>query len=328
MRQKIKAKAVVTIAVALAFLIAGPTATADTNTSQQIAKQPDELDQFQEVIIEGIGLVVGRITIPDVVDQNFQVAQEFIPQKTILTRIELSIAKNATTIYPFTLGIRDELTHPDLVTVNCSVDLIPTENFSWVEFNIPDLWVTIGTPYYIVCRTQNITNNYYGWIANNHSESYPYGCAWLSIDDGQTWSNDSVDLALHNNQQSSPKADENATWDMVFRTYGIDATELTVEYEPGMIQSRFLITNAGSMTGYDVEASCTITGGVLNRINKTFSTTLAELLPAQHLELLIGPVIGFGPIIVHVGIRAANAEEHTIELHGFVFFIFLFISAR
>ena len=188
--------------------------------------------------------------------------------------------------------------------------------------------MTVGTPYYLVCYTQNITDNFYGWTANNHSDSYPDGCAWLSIDDGQTWSNDSVDLELNNNQHPSPKADENETWDMVFRTYGIDATDLSVEYQSGLIQSSFLITNEGSSTGYDVQASCTITGGFLNRINQTFSTTLGELPPSENLELLIGPIVGFGPITVNVEVRATNAMEHTIELQGFVFILFLFVTTR
>ena len=268
---------------------------------------------------------MGRLTIPDTIDLNFQVAQSFIPQKAMLTRIEISIGKNVTASYPFTLGIRDELTNPDMVTTNVSAGDISAENFTWVEFDFPDTWVTVGKTYYMVCYTENTTDNFYGWAANNISESYPNGCAWLSTDDGDTWSNDSVDLSL-NNQHPNPKGEENETWDMVFRTYGIDATNLVIDYKPGLLQSKVIITNAGSTMAYDVDASAHITGGILNQINGTISTGYWELPAGERLELVISGLIGFGPVTISIMARAMNAEEVSTELHGFAFFIFLFVS--
>lgn len=315
-------KAMVAVAVALAVLLPGSTLVANEKAIRQGA---DGLDQHQEVTAEGIFLPVGRLTIPDTIDLNFQVAQSFIPQKAMLTRIEISIGKNVTASYPFTLGIRDELTNPDMVTTNVSAGNISAENLTWVEFDFPDTWVTVGKTYYMVCYTENTTDNFYGWAANNISESYPNGCAWLSTDDGDTWSNDSVDLSL-NNQHPNPKGEENETWDMVFRTYGIDATNLVIDYKPGLLQSKVIITNAGSTMAYDVDASAHITGGILNQINGTISTGYWELPAGERLELVISGLIGFGPVTISIMARAMNAEEVSTELHGFAFFIFLFVS--
>lgn len=313
-------EAIVAVAVVLAVLLPGSTMVANNKANLQ---GEDELDQHQETTVEGILLPVGRLFIPEIVDLNYQTAQSFIPQKAILTRIELSIAKNVTTSYPFTLGIRDELTNPDLVTTTVAAEQITTENFTWVEFDVDDLWVTVGETYYIVCYTENITDNFYGWTANNVSESYPDGCAWLSIDDGDTWSNDSVDLGMNENPHPHPKGEENETWDMVFRTYGIDATNLVIDYQPGWLQPKVIITNAGSASAYDVEISAQVTGGLLNLINASFSTTAAELPAGESLQLAIGPLFGFGPVTISVMARATNAEEVTKEVSGFVFIIFL-----
>ena len=321
---KYKWEAMVVVIVALVCILPGSTWATHKGI---IKKDADELDQHQEVAVEDIILPVGRLTIPDIVDLNFQIAQSFIPQKAILTRIEVSIIKNATASYPFILGIRNELTHPDLVNTSISADDIPADNFSWVEFDISNLWVTVGQTYYMVCYTENGTDNFYGWAANNDSEAYPNGCAWISTDDGDTWTNDSVNLELNHNQHTNPKGEDNATWDMVFRTYGIDATSLVIEYQPSLLRPRFLIKNVGNVSAYDVEASAQITGGVFNQINASFSINASELPGIDNLMLNVGPLFGFGPVTIKVRAWAFNAEETEIEVSGFLLIIFWIISA-
>lgn len=316
-------EAMVAIAFVLVVLLSGSTVIANRGT---IVQSADVLDQHQEVANESILLPVGRLTIPDVLDSNFQVAQSFIPQKAILTRVEVSIGKNVTASYPFTLGIRDELTNPDLVAASVSAGDITTGNFSWVEFDVPDTWVTVGKTYYMVCYTENTTDNWYGWAANNDSASYPNGCAWVSTDDGGTWSNNSVDLELNADQQTTPKGEENATWDMVFRTYGLDATTLVIDRQPGLLQPKFQIKNAGSAPAYDVEVSARITGGMLNRINASYTVTAAELSADDSLVLAVGPLFGFGPITMTIVARATNAEDVSTEVSGFLLILFLIMG--
>ncbi len=185
----------------------------------------DVLDQYQTEMTENAVLPVGQIPIPDN-PTNFQVAQSFISTKEVLTRVELYIGKNSTATYPYILAIRVDLTGDDLVLTSVDPEDVVTEDFGWVEFNFDDVATTIGQTYYIVSYTENATDNFYAWGANNESDSYPFGCAWISIDDGDTWGNNSASSQQGSVQTwfnptghgSSTK--DNVTWDMCFKTYG------------------------------------------------------------------------------------------------------------
>ena len=186
----------------------------------------DELDQYQDVMTENVFIPVGNIQIPDN-PISVQAAQSFIPTKSTLTIVELFIIKNLTATEPLMISIREELTEDDLTTTGIDPSLVPTEDFDWVEVDLDDLSVTPGQTYYIVAITENITENYYGWGANNISDSYLYGCAWYSIDEGNSWGNESASSSPQGieswiNQGQNPKFDDPVTWDMCFRTYGTD----------------------------------------------------------------------------------------------------------
>ena len=316
---------IITSLVVLAFFCNLDVKADNVNSIQPQQYYVDELDQYQNTAIEGIGLIVGRMKMNETISLNFQAAQSFIPQKSILTRVELFIGKNMTAFHPFNLGIRDELTASDLISVSAEPEIITTENFSWIEFDCSDMWVTIGQTYYLVGYTENDTDNWYGWAGNNVSTSYPHGCAWMSINDGLNWSNDSVCLDVHNTQQHNLR-DDNTTWDMVFRTYGLDATELSIEMKPGILKSTVEIKNVGSVPAYDVVATLDATGGIFNRINTTLSTNTSELSDNTSISIILGPIFGFGPINIHVEAIAANAEEVSLDVSGFIFFIFQLIS--
>jgi len=184
----------------------------------------DELDQSQTVMTENAALPVGQIPIPDNIT-NFQVAQSFIPTKEVLTRVELYIGKNSTATYPYVLAVRADLTGEDMTLTSVDPEDVVTEDFGWVEFNFDDVMTTIGQTYYIVSYTENTTDNFYAWGANNESDSYPFGCAWMSIDDGDTWNNDSASAQQGNvetwfNPAGRGALNGNETWDMCFKTYG------------------------------------------------------------------------------------------------------------
>jgi len=185
----------------------------------------DELDQYQTEVTEDLTIPIGQIFINETAIFNLQIAQSFIPAKEVITRVELFIIKNITTTYPLIVSIRKELKDQDLVSINIDPEQVPTEDFDWVVANFSDTHLTIGQTYYIVALTENTTENYYGWYGNTTPESYPFGCFWFSIDDGDTWSNESSS-SNHNNmaewiyQNNEPRFDENITWDMCFKTYG------------------------------------------------------------------------------------------------------------
>ena len=162
----------------------------------------DELDQYQTEI--DTGGFIGQFPLPPY--YNMSMAQSFIPQKAVLTRVQLLIGKNATTTYPYVLVIREDLTGENLAVASVSADDIPiVENITdlaWIEFDFDNILVTVGQTYYMVSYTANETDNFHAWGANL-SNLYPNGTVYYSIDDGETWENES-------------------DADMCFKTYGRD----------------------------------------------------------------------------------------------------------
>jgi hypothetical protein len=151
----------------------------------------DELDQSMTAY-DGV-LPLGRTNIFGYY-ANLSVAQSFIPQKEIQTRAQFLMARNATTLYPCWLAIRDNLTTENLAIISVQPNAFPLvngtpteEQLAWVEFDFKDIKITPGHTYYIVMYTSNVTENYY-WISGNGTNVYTSGTVYLSIDDGATWS--------------------------------------------------------------------------------------------------------------------------------------------
>jgi len=184
----------------------------------------DELDQFQTEMTENSLIPIGQVPIPET-PINVQAAQSFIPTKDVLTRVELFIGKNSTATHSLNVSIREILTEDDLTSTSLDPAQVPTEVFDWVEINFDNIAVTTGQTYYIVALTENVTENYYAWGANNDSESYSNGCIWYSIDDGNTWGNESTSTNPTNfidfiDPSGQPIFDDPITWDACFKTYG------------------------------------------------------------------------------------------------------------
>ena len=182
-------------------------------------KLDDDIDQSQTTYVDNYGLPIGQVIIEE---QNIDVwiAQSFIPQKETLTRVFLYIGKNMTTTYPLNLSIRHDLVGEDLTRINISSEQIPTDYFDWVEFDFEDIPVVINKPYYIVAHTQNKSDNFYAWGANNDNLSYANGCAWVSFDEGNSWGNESASLHTKFVNSKQPQPIQKNTWDMCFVTYG------------------------------------------------------------------------------------------------------------
>jgi len=217
-------KNIIPIFVIGILIIGGLGAVATVEKKLYVSPISDELDQFQTEMTENIVTIIGQIPIDENLT-NVQVAQSFVPTKEIITRVELYIAKNITTSYPINISIRKELTEEDLTVESVDAAIVPDEEFEWVEIDIPDIVITTGQTYYLVALTENITDNFYGWAANNDSESYQSGCAWFSYDDGDSWTNESSISSSHNpesyyNNYEVTKMDEYVTWDTCFKTYG------------------------------------------------------------------------------------------------------------
>ena len=219
-------KKIIPIFVIGIFVISSFSAIATIENKKVVDPISDELDQYQDVMTEYAAVPIGNLAIGDP-PIYIQVAQSFIPTKDIITRVELYIGKNSTAVSPLDISIRKELTEEDLTVTSIDPSLVPTETYDWVEIDLTDIKLNPGETYYIVGLTENITDNYYAWGGNNISESYPYGCAWFSIDEGKNWTNQSNSQNNHNSESFSYKAatadfQENVTWDMCFKTYGRD----------------------------------------------------------------------------------------------------------
>ncbi len=150
----------------------------------------DEIDQYQ---IEYDGAIpCGSISNIRTYNFNLSIAQSFVPQKEILTKIEFFAGKNETAIHPLVIAIRDDLTGENLAVASVDpeyflvYDPVIEENLSWIEFNFLDIKVNIGETYYLVAYTENATDNYY-WLGGNGSDPYPDGDVYGSADNGETW---------------------------------------------------------------------------------------------------------------------------------------------
>lgn len=290
----------------------------------------DELDQSQTVYINGIVVPVGRISI---FENTFTllVAQSFVPTKEVLTRVELLVGKNATARYPLKVGIRDNLSHQNLVETQFEPDQISTGNLTWTEFNFEDLWVTPGQTYYIVSSTKNATDNFYGWAANNHSDSYPNGVAFWSIDNGSSWHQSASMMQPQTNpapQGPRSRGADNGTYDMCFKTYGLKKTVLSLTVTSTFIKPTFSIKNTGNVTAQNLTWQGSVQGGIFKKVNYTFSGSgsQSDLKPGDSFLVKFGMVTGFGPITVTMSASAINAKQVTITRNGFVFLFFIILQ--
>jgi len=288
----------------------------------------DELDQSQTMFTNGTVIPVGRAPIPGYTI-TVLVAQSFVPTKEVLTRVELFIEKNSTTTYPVTVGIRDNLTHENLVETNLGPGNITTGTLSWVDFNFEDLWVDPGTTYYIVGSTKNATDNYYGWAGSNHSDAYPNGVAYFSIDNGSSW-NQSLGTTQQNMNPYIPNlrplGADNGTFDMCFKTYGLQKTILNLTVTSPFIRPTIAIKNTGEVTAQNITWQVSVKGGLFNKINKTLNGSLTDLIPGDEILVKFGMIVGLGPIVVTMRVSAINVKEVTITINGFVFLFFIILQ--
>jgi hypothetical protein len=287
----------------------------------------DELDQEQ--LMQDYELPVGLFPINNAT-VYIQVAQSFIPTKEILTRVELFVGKNVTASCPYIVAIRENLTKENIVEISLHPDDFIVDNFSWLEFDFDDIWVDVGHIYYIVCYTQNVSDNWYVWAAVNDSESYPQGCAWVSFDGGNTWGNESYteNQDYLNSQGTLNYLDrDDNTSDMCFKTYGIQFTELEIDIINIGLGFSAIITNIGDATAWEVEWSIhSKCRGIFRLINITSEGDISELVAGDSFTISTGFFVGFGPIQTTVSVKALNAPEVSESSDGFLFFIFVILQ--
>jgi hypothetical protein len=298
------------IGIVLLAGLASATTSVDQNQkyTQKSGVESPYIDELDQTMTDYDGtLPLGRTNFVGYY-VNLSVAQSFIPQLEVLTRAYFLMARNATTSEPCVLAIRDNLTQQDLSIISIQpsafpiVNGTPTEDqLAWIEFNFSDLWVAPGQTYYMVVYTTNITDNYY-WISGNGTNIYLNGTVYLSINDGENWT-------------------EFVGADGCFKTYGLHETFLQVTLKGGFGPS-FVIKNIGNYTAWDVIIDITISGGIIF-FGEHITLNISELPPNEEIALHSGFLFGFGKIIISLTISAANVKEISSEVSGIILLFFL-----
>lgn len=111
------------------------------------------------------------------INEGTPIAQSFVPSTDLLTMIEIMLVKRYNP-GEFTIAIKETLEGKDLVSQTYSSEEI-NEDLSWKMIDFPDINVTIGQPYYIVCSAENTNgNNMYYWYFG-HNDPYINGRSWM-----------------------------------------------------------------------------------------------------------------------------------------------------
>ena len=103
----------------------------------------DELDQAM-TFYEGY-IPIGAMPINQTLHVNLTVAQSFLPQKEVITRVQFLMTKNASASIPCSLFLRENLTGQNLASVQVNPTQFtvldpdnPQSSFNWVTFDLPD----------------------------------------------------------------------------------------------------------------------------------------------------------------------------------------------
>jgi hypothetical protein len=129
-------------------------------------------------------------------------AQSFLPTTSVVSQVDLEAMVSAvyTEPCPLIVSIRSNLTGEDLT----SVALIPQQihnhmipeapRIIWTTFNFPDIQVSPGETYYIVCRCQSEAFGFLGYAGMGYDydpdycdDPYLNGAVFLSKNQGGNW---------------------------------------------------------------------------------------------------------------------------------------------
>jgi hypothetical protein len=208
-----------------------PIIQSDTNHLIAADLQEFILDQHQE-----------NDTYETSIHQRVSLAQEFTPSLSPLTKVEVKINKPRKTDRSLVLSLRESLTGNDIVT--SSVNAVDIPYFTnWIEFDIPDVDVTVGKPYYIVLSSSVYSDDSYRWKYdyNDTADIYPNGTLYRYFHTSDIW--------------EKVESDEDYV-DACFRTYSyISHTDLVcdgyfnwTDIKPGQdnLTGMFTIENQGT----------------------------------------------------------------------------------
>jgi hypothetical protein len=274
--------------------------------SENIKSLDDELDQYQTECT-GNRFVGSSEPIYDI---NIMVAQSFIPQLEILTRIEFYLRKNEYFLphKPLNLFIREEsLSNENLATASVNPSVVPYE-YEWIEFVFDDIPVTAGQTYWMVAYMEHNPSRESGYIWGM-SDYNPYheGLCVFTYDGGEEW-------------QYYP--DE----DTCFKTYGRQAPLQIVKITGGIGKVSAEIKNN---LGFDIENinwSIFVEGGLSKEINVVTEDTIDILKDGDKVKISTDKFIfGLGLVKILVTAESEKIAKTSIKDNGFALFFFILI---
>lgn len=169
------------------------------------------IDQFPDPLKKCTGGGSFPIDIYD--GMEAQVAQSFQPSFEVLTKVQLGIIRYGDVTYPVKVSIREELNGVNLT----SKVLLPDEVPQWecgmhrlTTFDVPNIDVTPGKTYYIICKATQEGGNE-PWedcylVDLSDTNLYENGTCWISDYWNQNWKCWS-------------------SWEVSFATYGLNNGE-------------------------------------------------------------------------------------------------------
>jgi len=259
----------------------------------------DELDQYQtdfDLFYLPFGCILG---------DEFLLAQSFIPQKNILTRVQLYVCKEEMTTCSCKLAIRENLSGESLVEVSISTNEFNVyPDFSWINFDFVDIQVTIGQTYFIVAYVDAVGFQFYDW-GGNSSDVYQNGTTYINFDG--MW--------------------ENLTGDMCFKTFGNmeGFPTLAIESVSGGIGVGAIIKNVGSANATGVTWKITVEGGILSGVNVEVEGGKDTLVIDDAIYAETKIFFGLGNVKIMATAKAVDSNNVTREAEGFILLFFVVI---
>jgi hypothetical protein len=229
---------------------------------------------------------------------NQSLAQSFIPQTQVLTRIKILLAKNITTIFPCILTLAKNLTdNPLIITHVPATNITIYDNLSWIEFEFDDIEIINNTQYFFILSTENITDNFY-YCGTNTSDNYANGSAFIRYSDTQDW----VDLVVV---------------DLCFEIYGKYLPDLEIGFVGGFGLT-VCFTNYGLGDAHNLRYDVIIKGGIQGLIDVEDHGAFGTIAAGGE-ECVTLPVFGLGWVNI-----TAKLDDLIVQHPAIVILIFIF----
>lgn len=264
--------------------------TISTTTTLQ---EDDILDQAQTT--NNTDVTFGAIETDQQINQT--IAQSFIPQTQVLTRIQILLSKDIAAAEPVRLILLQNLTDEPLATVTVlPQDINIYNNYSWIEFDFDDIEIIQNSTYHLILSSTNLTNNifYCGATATNEYEN---GTALIRQGQNNGW-------------EIQP------TTDLCFKIFGYYLPDMEIGLV-GLFGLTVCFTNYGLGDAHDLQYDIIIKGGIYDMIDIDEHGYFGTI-PGGGEECVEIPLFGLGWINI-----TAKLNDLIIRRDAIVFFIFV-----